>query len=292
MRRRFLVTLAAAAAGLLAAVVVTRPDPLPAMALDGVTGDATRGALVFAAAGCASCHSVPDGPPEVLSGGRAFVTAFGTFRAPNISSDPVAGIGHWTDLQVASAIQRGVSRDGQHLYPAFPYATYTKADLQDVADLIAHLRTLPPSPVASQPHDLGFPFNIRAGLGGWKLLFLNQNWVLETDDPKIARGRYLVEALGHCGECHTPRNLIGGLQTNRWLAGAPNPDGDGRIPNITPAALDWSEADIAEYLKSGFTPEFDSAGGSMAEVVTNTSQLPDTDRAAIAAYLKAVPAIK
>lgn len=289
---RLLPLLTVAVALALVAAFVTRPVALPDTALDGVTGDATRGAVIFAAAGCASCHTVPDGPPDVLSGGRAFVTDFGTFHAPNISPDPEAGIGGWTDLQIASAIQRGVSRDGQHLYPAFPYAAYTKADTQDVADLIAHLRTLPASQVASLPHDLSFPFNIRAALGVWKLLFLNQNWVLtDASTPTVTRGRYLAEALSHCGECHTPRNLLGGLETGQWLAGAPNPDGEGRIPNITPGGLDWSEGDIAEYLKSGFTPDFDTAGGSMADVVTNTAQLTDADRAAIAAYIKAVPPV-
>jgi mono/diheme cytochrome c family protein len=106
------------------------------------------------------------------------------------------------------------------------------------------------------------------------------------------QGRYLVEVLGHCAECHTPRNRLGGLQRARWLAGAPNPSGKGNIPNITPAALDWSVGDIAEYLSSGFTPEFDTAGGSMAEVIENTARLTDADRLAIAAYLKRVPAVQ
>jgi mono/diheme cytochrome c family protein len=110
--------------------------------------------------------------------------------------------------------------------------------------------------------------------------------------PELEAGRYLAEALAHCGECHTPRNAMGGLDRSRWLAGAPNPSGEGRIPNITPAALDWSAADIAEYLKSGFTPEFDTAGGSMAAVVAGTSRLSDADRAAIAAYVKAVPPVE
>jgi len=136
---------------------------------------------------------------------------------------------------------------------------------------------------------VGFPFSIRAGLGLWKAAFMPRGWVVTGDlPPDVARGRYLVEGLGHCGECHTPRNIAGGLQTTRWLNGAPNPNGRGTVPNITPAALDWSSADIVAYLETGFTPEYDSAGGHMAEVVENYAKLPAQDRAAVAAYLKRV----
>lgn len=269
---------------------VTRPQPLPEAALTGLIGDPEGGALVFAAAGCASCHLGEDS--ELLSGGKRFTSDFGTFVAPNISSDEVHGIGAWTDVELASAIIAGVGRDGQHLYPAFPYSSYNKISQQDLADLIAYLRTLPASDQPNAPHELGFPFNIRASLGVWKALFVNESWIMNSeDDANVVRGRYLVEALGHCAECHTSRNALGGLDYANWMAGAPNPSGDGRIPNITPAALSWSAGEIAEYLKSGFTPDFDSAGGSMAAVVRNTSKLSDADRAAIAAYLKAVPAI-
>ncbi|MFZ3581635.1 c-type cytochrome [Loktanella sp. DJP18] len=270
--------------------VATRPQPLPDDALAGLTPDPERGALVFAAAGCASCHVAEDGPDDVLSGGKAFVSSFGTFYAPNISPDPDQGIGDWTDAQIASAIMRGVGADGAHLYPAFPYTAYAKADPQDVTDLIAHLRTLPADQTPSKAHDIGFPFNIRATLGVWKALYQRDGWIM-ADAPDLERGRYLVEALGHCGECHTPRDALGGLKTEAWLSGAPNPSGEGRIPNITPGGLSWSEGEIAEYLSSGFTPDFDTAGGTMAEVVKNTAKLPDSDRAAIAAYLKAVPAV-
>ncbi len=278
-----------------AGLYVTRPVPLAANTLDGLTGDATAGAIVFAASGCASCHLAPgvdSGPAPALPGGRKFASPFGTFVAPNISQDTEAGIGGWTDVQIASAVLRGVGAGGEHLYPAFPYTSYGKADLQDVVNLIAYLRTLPADPTPSQPHELAFPFNVRASLGGWKLLFDRSDWVVTGDlTDQQQRGRYLVEALGHCAECHTPRNALGGLDRDRWLSGAPNPSGPGRIPNITSGNLTWSEGEIAEYLSSGFTPEFDTAGGSMAEVVKNTAQLTDADRAAIAAYLKIVPAV-
>lgn len=275
---------------------LTAPDTLDAAQFDGLTGDPARGAVVFAAAGCASCHTAPETSPSltpILTGGRVFASAFGTFYAPNISPDPEAGIGSWTDTELLTAIMRGVGRDGEHLYPAFPYDAYGKAAPQDMLDLVAHLRTLPADPTASLPHDVGFPFNIRRAVGGWKLLFRSTDWVVQGElTDAQTRGRYLVEALGHCGECHTPRNVLGGLQRGAWLAGAPNPSGDGTIPNITPGRLTWTESQIAEYLKSGFTPDFDTAGGEMAEVVTNTAQLTDADRLAIAAYLKIVAALE
>lgn len=294
--RRALGSLAVLAlVGASAAWWLTAPDPLPAAELDGIAGNAGRGEVLFAAAGCASCHNAPDAEaegPDVLSGGEAFVTAFGTFHAPNISPSP-QGIGDWTDAQVINAVMRGVTPGGSHYYPALPYAAYIKAEVQDVADIVAHLRTLPPSDAESLPHEVSFPFNVRRLLGGWKLLFLRDEWVMDGDlAPEAERGRYVVEALAHCGECHTPRDALGGLRTDLWLAGAPNPSGDGRIPAIDPGSLTWSEGEIAAFLQSGFTPEYDTAGGSMAEVIRNgTSRLSDEDRAAIAAYLKVVPAV-
>lgn len=279
--------------GLAVGLYLTRPQPLPADALDGLSGDVARGETVFAAAGCRSCHVAEDGPADILAGGKRFASDFGTFIAPNISSDATHGVGSWSDLELASAIMTGVGRNGQHLYPAFPYTSYNKADLQDVVDLIAYMRTLPAADRPNADHELGFPFDQRITLGAWKMLFVSTDWVLtDTPTPALERGRTLVEALGHCTECHTPRNALGGLEKNRWLAGAPNPSGDGRIPNITPGALRWSESEIAEYLKSGFTPDFDTAGGSMAAVVRNTALLSDADRAAIASYLKAIPAVE
>lgn len=294
MRRILSLLVIAAVIGIPTAWFLTAPDPLRESDIAGITGDAARGEQTFWAAGCVSCHMAPEGQglaENMLAGGMRFPSPFGTFIAPNISSGP-EGIGDWTLREFASAIQRGIGRDGEHLYPAFPWNAYNKASLQDVADIKAFIDTLPPSATPSLPHEVGFPFNIRRSLGGWKLLFENRNWVLTGELTEAeTRGRYLSEALAHCGECHTPRNALGGLDNDRWLAGAVNPDGQGRTPNITPAALDWSEAEIVEYLTSGFTPDYDSAGGHMAHVISNMAKLPEGDRAAIAAYLKKVPAV-
>lgn len=272
---------------------ITMPARESEAALAGLSGDAAQGESVFWAAGCASCHAAPGAEGEarlVLSGGLGFDTEFGTFHAPNISPDPEAGIGSWTLADLANAMRHGTAPDGAHYYPAFPYTSYARADLQDIADLHAFLQTLPPSSEPSLPHEVGFPFNIRRSLGGWKFLFANEDWVMPANGEEITRGRYLVEALGHCGECHTPRNALGGPDYSRWLQGAPSPDGKGRIPALTPDALAWSELDIAAYLSTGFTPEFDSAGGEMADVVLNLAHLPESDLRAIAAYLKSLPA--
>jgi mono/diheme cytochrome c family protein len=272
---------------------VTAPSPLTDADVAGLSGDAIKGEAVFWAAGCASCHMAPGASGEaelILSGGQTFASPFGTFLAPNISPDPTHGIGGWTLAQFASAVMRGVSPDGSHYFPAFPYSAYNKASPSDIADLKAFMDGLPPSSEPSKAHEVGFPFNIRRNLGGWKFLFLSEDWVLtEGLTPEETRGRYLVEALAHCGECHTPRNALGGLESDRWMAGGAVPGGKGSFPNITPAKLTWSQPEIVEYLTSGFTPEFDSVGGHMAHVVSNMARLPLEDREAVAAYVKKLP---
>ena len=292
MHRRLYALSAVALFGLGGFWLLTAPNTAPSSVYDGVTGSASAGESVFWASGCASCHMAKDatgGAQLVLSGGQEFASPFGTFVAPNISPDPVAGIGGWTLAEFGNAIQNGVSPEGQHLFPALPYNAYNKMTLQDVADLKAFMDGLPPSDVASLPHKVGFPFNIRRSLGIWKRLFLNADWVVAGDlTEEQTRGRYIVEAMAHCGECHTPRNVLGGLQRDKWLGGAALPDGKGRTPNITPDKLTWSDAEIVEYLTSGFTPEYDSVGGHMVHVVENMARLPESDRRAVAAYLKLV----
>ena len=274
---------------------LTRPSTLPAAAFDGLSGDAARGQTVFWATGCASCHMAADATGDaqlVLAGGQRFSSDFGTFIAPNISPDPAQGIGGWDLPAFANAITRGVSPEGAHYYPALPYGAYANMELQDVADLKSFMDTLPASGTASLPHEVSFPFTLRRGLGLWKRMFLQTGWVIDGDLTGLqTRGRYITEAMAHCGECHTPRNFLGGLKRDQWLAGAADPSGKGKIPNITPGVLKWSEAEIVDYLTTGFTPEYDPVGGSMAHVVENMARLTETDRQAVAAYLKRVPAV-
>lgn len=294
--RARLVVLGFGLIGFAAALVATQPRPGKIDDLAGLTGSPARGAPVFAAAGCASCHMAPGATgdaQQVLSGGMALASPFGTFFAPNISTDATHGIGDWTLEEFTSAIRDGISPDGQHYFPALPYTAYAKMTGQDVVDLWAFVQTLPPSAEPSRPHEVGFPFNIRRSIGGWKLLFASTDWhMTEPATPQIERGRYIVEALAHCAECHTPRNALGGLDSSRWMAGAPSADGKGRVPNITPAKLTWSEGEIVTYLTTGFTPDYDSVGGHMAHVVENISQLQAADVQAVAAYLKALAAIE
>lgn len=260
--------------------------------------DLQNGKRIFFAAGCASCHASVGATGDarlLLTGGVALKTQFGTFHAPNISPDPKAGIGNWTLAEFGDAVTRGIGKSGENLYPAFPYTSYARMKPQDVADLFGYLKTLPASPNVAPPHALGFPFNQRLLLTGWKWLFFSDapRVTLANADAEVKRGQYLVEGPGHCGECHTPRNALGGLDTSKWLAGGPNPEGEGRIPNITPGSSTigkWSKDEIAAYLETGFTPDFDSVGGSMVEVQKNMAELPASDRNAIAAYLKAIPA--
>jgi mono/diheme cytochrome c family protein len=191
---------------------------------------------------------------------------------------------------------KGVSPSGEHFYPAFPYTSYARMKPADIADLYAFLKTLPAVAGKASGNTLAFPFNMRRGIGLWKLFYLSDQPVIalsaDAPDPVLA-GRYLVEGPGHCGECHTPRDLAGGTKRGEWLAGAVAAEGSGIVPNITAGEGgigDWSQADIANYLETGFTPDFDSVGGAMVDVQRNMAQLRPEDRAAIAAYLKAVPA--
>jgi mono/diheme cytochrome c family protein len=293
-----LVVLGAVGAGVF--LYVTRPQPHADSFWETAgTPDVANGALVFSMGGCVSCHMAPKAEGDaqlVLAGGVAIDSPFGKFHVPNISPHETAGIGNWTLAEFGNALTRGVGRDGAHLYPSLPYGSYARMTAKDVGDLFAYIKTLPKSDNVAPPHELGFPFNIRPALGGWKFLYLNEQprVTLANADEKVKRGQYIVEGPGHCGECHTPRDGLGGFLPGRWLAGAPNPEGKGRIPNITPegSIASWSEGDIVTYLTDGNTPEFDFVGGTMVEVQQNMAKLPAGDREAIAAYLKAIPGHK
>lgn len=280
--------------------LLSAPRFLSAQQLAGIDdGDATRGRDVFYAGGCSSCHAAPKAKGDdrlKLGGGVRLVTEFGTFIAPNISQDKADGIGNWSASDLANAMMRGVTPEGSHLYPAFPYTSYARMKISDIADLHAFLKTTPEVSGKAPPNELSFPFTFRRGLGLWKLINLSDAKVVSLPDDasdEVKRGQYLAEGPGHCGECHTPRNLSGGVIKSAWLAGARAAEGKGIVPNITPEGRnvkDWSKADLVEYFTSGFTPDYDSVGGAMVEVQENLAQLSDADREAIAAYLKVVPA--
>lgn len=274
--------------------VITTPRPLEDAEVYAQNGDAEHGRDVFYIGGCASCHAVKGAEGDaklVLSGGQAFASDFGTFYAPNITPNAEFGIGEWSNLDLANALIKGISPEGQHYYPAFPYTSYARMTPEDVVDLRAFLATLPDSTAQNRSHDLPLLVKFRRGLGLWKILYLNDDMIIPVS-PELERGRYLVEGPGHCAECHTRRDIFGGLQVDSWMGGAPVPDGKGRVPNIT-AHKDglehWSAGEIADYLQSGFTPDFDSVGGPMVSVVDNLSHLSEDDLNAIAAYLKFIP---
>ncbi|HEY7998135.1 MAG TPA: cytochrome c [Pseudolabrys sp.] len=296
IRRLIVGVVAAAVLGLAAFWFLTIPQTVPASALGAHTPDLTNGKTMFYAGGCASCHAVPKQPDKTkLGGGLALGSPFGTFYVPNISSDPTDGIGGWSEAQFVTAMTKGTSPSGEHLFPAFPYPSYQHMTFDDVRDLFAFLKTLPAVKGRVRDHDVRFPFNIRRTLGLWKLLFLDGK-PFEPDPSKSAewnRGAYLANGPGHCAECHSPRNMLGGIVSGLRFTGGPSPDGQGGVPNITQFKLkNWSVADIAGTLEDGMTPDSDRVGGSMVEVVRNTSQLTPADRTAIATYIKSLPAVE
>ena len=290
---RLLVTLIVIAGAAL--YLLTIPSVLSESELAPRTADLANGETMFHAGGCASCHATPGEEDKTrLGGGLALNTAFGTFRAPNISPDPQHGIGSWSEIEFVNAMLRGIGRNGEHLYPSFPYTSYQRMTVDDVRDLFAFMKTLPAVERPSEPHDLKFPFNVRRAVGLWKLLYMDGRTFQPdpTREADLNRGAYLVEGPGHCAECHSPRDSLGGIIPERRFAGGPDPEGKGWVPNITPhedGLASWSANDIAYLLESGFTPDYDSVGSSMADVVANTSKLSAEDRAAIAAYLKSLP---
>jgi mono/diheme cytochrome c family protein len=255
-------------------------------------GDAKRGEYLAAAGGCVGCHTEDRKDAVRFAGGRALATPFGTFHGPNITPHPEAGIGRWTEADFVRAMRQGVRPDGANYFPAFPYPSYTKVSDADLRDLWAYLRTLPPSAQASKPHELGLLYRWRLPVSAWKWLYFTPGPF--APDPKatatINRGAYLVEALGHCGECHTPRNALGGPKRDRYLAGGKGPEGKG-VPNLTPTRLKKSsDKDLKDLLTTGLTPDGDVPAKAMAEVIENTtSKLTPADLDALIAYLRALP---
>jgi mono/diheme cytochrome c family protein len=257
-------------------------------------GDAKRGEYLAKAGGCIGCHTEEKKDAVPFAGGRVLKTPFGTFYGPNITPHPQSGIGRWSEADFFRAMREGDRPDGKNYFPAFPYTSFTKIVDRDLRDLWAYLRTLPPSARADQEHDLKFPF-------GWRFLVTFWKWFFFTPGPftklpglsDIAnRGAYLVQALGHCGECHTPRNFLGGPKMSRFLAGGKGPDGK-EVANLTPTGLKkQSDREIADFLTTGMTAEGDVPAEAMGEVITNTtSKLAPEDLNALIAYLRTLPPI-
>lgn len=301
VRRTLLVLFALAAVVAVAFYVLTMPRAIEVSALPTHSPDLANGKYMFTAGGCAECHAAPlkacddrkTKNKELLAGGRCLKTPFGTFNVPNISPDKETGIGAWSTLDFINAMKLGMAPEGEHLYPAFPYTSYQRMSFEDLSDLKAYLGSLPAVKSEVPEHDLAFPFNIRRGLGLWQRLYVDgKSFVADPGaSAAVNRGAYLVLAPGHCQECHSPRNIIGGIIADEAFAGARNPEGKGTVPNITPSSDGigvWSAQDIAYFLETGNTPDYDTVGGSMVAVQENMAKLKPEDRDAIAAYLKSL----
>jgi mono/diheme cytochrome c family protein len=251
-----------------------------------------RGKYLFEAGGCGSCHGEPS-----PAGGLGLDTPFGRFYVPNITPDKEHGIGNWTEAQFHDALRKGIGPGGQYLFPVFPFTSFTNMSDADIGDLYAYLMSLPPVPRPNTPHEAKPPFGWRSLLPFWRALFFTQGPLQPTPslDDDLNRGNYLVHAVAHCEECHTPRNMLGAVEHAKAFSGnIGGPDGQ-NAPNITPDEQTgigaWSVADIETLLKTGMTPDSDAVGSGMKAVVRGTSKLTDADRHAIAIYLKTVKPI-
>ncbi len=268
---------------------------MAARAVAAEPGAVERGRYLLDAAGCAGCHTDRKNKGATLAGGPALKTPFGTFYAPNITPDKDHGIGRWTMDDFDRALRQGVAPDGSHYFPAFPYTSYTRMTGRDVGDLWAYMVTVAPVARAAKPHDLKWPYGWRPLLGLWKALYFTPG-SLPAGAAGVGRGAYLVEVLGHCGECHTPRNAFGGFRSGMALAGTDTGPTGGVIPNITPdretGIGKWSAGDIESLLELGMLPDGDFVGAGMGEVVDSTTgRLTKADRKAIIEYLGTVPPV-
>lgn len=264
---------------------------------DNSPPDLDNGQVMFVASDCATCHATPGQENHLkLGGGRALDTVFGRFYMPNISPDEKDGIGNWTLEQFTRAVREGVGAEAQNLYPAFPYTSYQRMTANDIRDMFAYIKTLEPVSGKAPDHALKFPFNIRRGVGVWRLFFLDGQPLspMQAENPLLERGRYLVEGPGHCAECHSPRNFMGVIKSGMRYGGGVTPDGTGYFPNISQDETGirfWAANSIVNYLKTGKSPINKIAGSDMAEVIENTKKLPLEDLQAMAAYLKTVPGV-
>jgi mono/diheme cytochrome c family protein len=258
-----------------------------------------RGAYLARAGGCIACHTDIKGGGAPLAGGGQVETPFGTFHVPNLTPDPTHGLGRWSSADFAAAMTRGRAPNGGLYYPAFPYPAYSGMTAADLSDLWAYLRSLAPVDRADKPHDLAFPFNLRATNLGWQFLFYRpEPW--RPDPGRSAdwnRGAYLTEHLLHCGECHTPRNRLGAKRAALAYAGHKQGPDNSTVPNITPDAATgiggWNTSDVVWLLQTGFMPDGDDIQGEMKLLVEHgSSHLSPDDLKAVATYILSLPAIE
>jgi mono/diheme cytochrome c family protein len=255
-----------------------------------LVGDATRGEYLIRLGGCITCHTDPKNQEAQLAGGAALPTPFGNFYPPNITSSQTAGIGKWTLAQFSKAMSDGEGPQG-HLYPAFPYDSYTLMSDQEIADLHAALMARPANDTPSKAHEVGFPFNVRLAMAGWKHLFFKpQRFVADaSQSEEWNRGKYITFGPGHCVTCHSPRNILGGLEAGKELSGNLTGGPGGKAPSILKADLEehqYTVEALVQTLTDSFTPGFDNLGGAMGEVIRDeTSHWTEEDKRAVAVYL-------
>lgn len=294
---------------LLPRILATVMAAIPVAPISAVSADeSTRSSLLeqgkyLATAGnCVSCHTKPGGAP--FAGGVSFHTRFGTLYSTNITPDSTTGIGAWTPAQFRRAMREGISANGEHLYPAFPYTSFTKLSDADVDAIFAYLKTLPAVSATAPANDMVFPFGQRRLLGLWKSLYFDAGRFTANSNHSAAwnRGAYLVEGLGHCGACHSPRNFLGAERADSALAGGTYldkvPGGEIRAwsaVNLTPASSGlktWSVDDTLAYLKTGLNAHASTFGPMSEVVMRSTRHLSDADARSIAVYLASLPPIE
>lgn len=248
-----------------------------------------KGAQLAAIGNCRECHTARRG--KSFAGGRPLHTPFGTFFGTNITPDPQTGIGQWSEAAFERAMREGIDRDGRHLYPAFPYEYFTRLADEDIKALYAFMMTREPVRAQNRPHELRFPFNVRSLVGGWKLLYFERG-AFQPDparDARWNRGAYLVQGLGHCGACHTPRDALGGEKKALVFAGGEAEGWHGPALNAqSPSPLPWSAEQLYRYLRTGLDDEHAIAAGPMEPVVRNLAQVPEAEVRAMAVYLEAL----
>jgi mono/diheme cytochrome c family protein len=277
--------------------VLSRPVPDPVEVPAGHVADLVNGEVLFWAGGCLGCHHPDDEAVDdsLPAGGTAFATPAGTFYPQNLTPDPETGIGHWTEVEFVTAMRRGLSPDGQHFFPAFPYTSYRMMPVEDLLDLRAYLMALDPVRAAPRPPEIPLPWLARRSVGVWKRFGLERG-VFEPDPARGEtwnRGAYLVNGPGHCGECHTPRNALMVMDPGRHLRGGPHPDGEGQVPDLTGLVERGRYADADDLtlaLMYGETFGYDKlSSGGMAQVQMNLARLPESEVRAMAEYLISLP---